>query len=468
MRALLSTTLLLLALFLGWTVMGLWVGRDALAQGPAGLGPQSLEIAFPNLSFRRMVGLTHADDGMDRLWAVLQDGRIMVFPNDPQVMQAGLFLDIQGRVNGSGNEEGLLGLAFDPDYRSNGHFYVSYTAAGPRRSVISRFSVSGDDSNKADSTSELVLLEVPQPYSNHNGGSVTFGLDGYLYIALGDGGSGGDPLGSGQDTSTLLGAILRIDVGEATPGAPYRIPPDNPLVGMGSARPEIWAYGLRNPWKFSFDPASGDLWAADVGQNDYEEVDIIRRGGNYGWNVMEGAHCYPQSVQTCDQSGLEMPVTEYGHDLGCSITGGYVYRGSKLPELVGAYLYADFCSGRIWALRYDGTAVTETALLADTSLQVPSFGVDEVGEVYVLAFDDRIYRFVPPEPAPTATPAPTVTPALIPTPMPTATPTATPEPAPPSSGDIVLPDWSGLVLAMLGVAALVLSGGLLLSRGKGR
>lgn len=362
---------------------------------PPPLTARKIEKAFPSLPpIPRMVHLTHAGDGTGRLWAVFQSGAILVFPNDQSVSTTEAFLDIRRQVNSQGEEEGLLGLTFSPNYVTNGYFYVNYTAANPRRSIISRFSVSATNPNRADPQSELILLEVSQPFSNHNGGTVAFGPDGYLYIGLGDGGSRGDPSGNGQNTATLLGSILRLDVSQATAREPYRIPTDNPFMGVDSgARGEIWAYGLRNPWKFSFDPVSGDLWAADVGQNDYEEVDIIRPGANYGWNIMEGAHCYPSTIRTCDRRNLQLPIIEYTHDEGCSITGGYVYRGRRLPALEGAYVYADFCSGRIWALRYDGSKVTDHALLTDTPLTIPSFGLDENGEIFILAFDGNIYRF---------------------------------------------------------------------------
>ena len=356
------------------------------------LAAVELEPAFPGLEFDRMVLLTYPDDESGRLFVVLQPGRIVVFENDPGVESAETFLDIRERVNDSGNEEGLLGLAFDPAFAENGYFYVNYTASGPRRTVVSRFSVSAGDPDRADADSELVFLEVPQPYRNHNGGHVAFGPDGMLYVGLGDGGSGGDPRGNGQDTSTLLGTILRVDVSALDETGGYAVPPDNPFAGGdGTARGEIWAYGLRNPWRFSFDRETGDLWAADVGQNRYEEIDLIRPGRNYGWNVMEGAHCYRRAG--CDTRGLEFPVAEYGRDGGCSVTGGYVYRGRRLPTLYGAYLYADFCSGKIWALRYDGAAVTEQMLIADTGLSISSFGEDASGEVYVLTFEGAVYGF---------------------------------------------------------------------------
>ena len=350
-----------------------------------------VERAFPNLSFDRMVFLIHPGDGTDRLFLVLQPGRIMVFPNQETVEDAQVFLDIRGLVNDRGNEEGLLGLAYDPDYASNGFFYMYYSASNPRRSVISRFSVGTGDPNKADPASEQVILEVAQPYANHNGGMLAFGPDGYLYISLGDG--GGDPQGNGQNPGTLLGAILPIDPRTPSDGNRYSIPPDNPFVDNSNFRKEIWAYGLRNPWRFSFDSETGELWVGDVGQNAWEEIDLILPGRNYGWNVMEGLHCFPPSVSSCDQAGLEPPIVEYPLSGGnCAVTGGYVYRGSRQPSLNGTYVYGDFCSGRIWALRHDGQRVTDHALLADSSLDISSFGEAATGEIYVLSFDRRIYQ----------------------------------------------------------------------------
>ena len=277
------------------------------------LAPVELEPAFPGIEFDRMVLLTHAGDDTGRLFLVLQPGMIVVFENDPGVESAQTFLDIRERVSDAGNEEGLLGLAFDPAYAEDGYFYVYYSASRPRRSVVSRFSVSLGDPNRAEPGSELVFLEVEQPYSNHNGGHIVFGPDGMLYVGLGDGGAAGDPQGNGQDTSTLLGSILRIDVSRLDSLGTYAVPDDNPFAGSGgTARGEIWAYGLRNPWRFSFDLEAGTLWAADVGQNLYEEVDIIRPGLNYGWNVMEGSHCFRQT--RCDAGGFTMPVAEYGRE----------------------------------------------------------------------------------------------------------------------------------------------------------
>ena len=354
-----------------------------------------------------MVHLTYPPGGGDRLYLVLQPGLIVSFEDRQDVETLGLFLDIRDRVNDQGNEEGLLGLAFDPAYESNGYFYVYYSAAGPRRSVISRFSVDSSDPAKADVSSEKQVMVIPQPHSNHNGGHLVFGPDGYLYIGVGDGGSANDPQGHGQDRTTLLGTILRIDVSTIDSEGRYAVPPDNPFVGEGGGvRTEIWAYGLRNPWRFNFDSATGDLWAADVGQNAWEEVDIIRRGLNYGWNVMEGAHCFAggrslgsllrRGPGECDQDSLELPVVEYDRDGGCSVTGGYVYRGSRLPSLAGAYVYGDFCSGKIWAVRQEGGSVTEHRLLVDSSLRIAAFGEGPEGELYMLSFDEKIYRFAAP------------------------------------------------------------------------
>ena len=339
-----------------------------------------VEPAFPNLAFERPVFLTHAGDGSNRLFVVEQAGRIYVFPNDGATRDVDLFLDISDRVSRSANEEGLLGLAFDPEYLDNGVFYVYYSAANPRRSVLSRFA--GDDSepNRANQASEQVILEIAQPYGNHNGGALVFGPDGYLYVGLGDGGSGGDPQGHGQNLGTLLGSIIRIDPDAPADGKLYGIPIDNPFSNRDGARGEIFAYGLRNPWRFSFDPVTKLLWVGDVGQNAIEEIDIVASGLNYGWNIMKGSHCFsPRSG--CAPSGLEMPVVEYDHSEGCSVTGGYVYRGKRLAMLYGAYVYGDFCTSRIWGLRFEHGEVTEHRRISDSGLQISSFGVDEEGRI---------------------------------------------------------------------------------------
>lgn len=355
---------------------------------PAALGSVDLVPVFPALAFERMVGLQYPVGDPSRLYAVLQEGRIVSVANDTNAESHRVFLDITDRVSRAGNEEGLLGLAFDPEFHESGHFYVYYSAAGPRRSILSRFTAAG---GQVDHASELVVLEVGQPYSNHNGGEIAFGPDGYLYVALGDGGRAGDPMRHGQNKATLLGTILRIDVATLDEHGRYSIPPDNPFAGDPQARGEIWAWGLRNPWRFSFDRLTGDLWTADVGQNLYEEIDLVLPGANYGWNLMEGFDCYGAS--DCNRDGLTLPVIEYGREDGCSVTGGYVYRGSRLQSLYGAYVYGDFCSGKIWALRYEEGTVVAHALIADSDLQISSFAEGPDGEIYVLSFTGRVYGF---------------------------------------------------------------------------
>lgn len=350
--------------------------------------------AFPNLSFGRPLGIQHAGDETGRLFVVEQSGVISVFPNETDVEEADIFLNIQDRVTDASNEEGLLGLAFHPDYETNGYFYVNYTASNPDRTVISRFSVSGSDANISDAASETVLLSFNQPYGNHNGGHLSFGPDGYLYIAVGDGGSAGDPENNGQDRTTLLGSILRIDVDTQENGNEYGIPDENPFTDNNEGyREEIFAYGLRNPWRFSFDADTNELWAGDVGQNSMEEIDLIESGLNYGWNIMEGTSCYPTGTE-CDRDGLEPPVFAYGHSQGDrSVTGGYVYRGSDIPELIGLYIYADFLSGRIWALDISNPNNPENTELLNSDLNISSFGTDSNNELYLTAFDGKIYRF---------------------------------------------------------------------------
>lgn len=380
-----KTTMIFMAV-LSMTIICCLSGRDQL------YAQVDFEVAFPNLNFTRPVDLQHPNDDSNRLFVVEQRGIIYTFENNRDVNLKNIFLDIRERVNNSGNEQGLLGLAFHPDYQNNGYFYVDYTAANPNRTVVSRYQVSVSNPDSALKDSEFVILEVDQPYSNHNAGQIVFGPDGYLYITLGDGGSGGDPEGNGQNLEILLGSILRIDVDRTEADLNYGIPPDNPLVAnLRGFRDEIYAYGLRNPWRISFDPETHRLWAADVGQSAYEEIDIIEKGKNYGWNIMEGFHCYNSA--SCDTADLTLPIREYSHSVGQSITGGYVYRGSEVPELTGRYIYADYISGRIWTLEYDGTGEAVNSLLDDTDLGISSFGVDRNNELYICAFDGRIYRF---------------------------------------------------------------------------
>ncbi len=326
--------------------------------------------------------IQNAGDGSGRLFFVQQDGLVRIFRNG--ALAAPPFLDIRSRTHGDG-ERGLLGLAFPPGYAQKQAFYVNYTdLAG--NTVIARYRVSADP-DAADPASETVLMNIPQPFPNHNGGQLRFGPDGYLYVGMGDGGSAGDPMRNGQNRAALLGKMLRLDV-ESNPGQ-VRIPQGNPFANTPGARPEIWALGLRNPWRFSFDRATGDLWIADVGQDLFEEVNFqpasSRGGENYGWNLMEATHCYQAN---CNQQGLTLPVAEYPHGAECSITGGFVYRGRISPGLRGTYLYGDFCSGRIWGLERAGASWRNRLLLA-SGFGITTFGEDEAGEVYVANFEDE-------------------------------------------------------------------------------
>lgn len=355
--------------------------------------PLEPERAFPRLRFDRPVQVTYAGDGSGRLFVVEQAGLIHVFPNRPDVDHTTIFLDIRDVVSRDHNEEGLLGLAFHPRFKENGEFFVYYSTR-PRASIVSRFRVSREDPNRADRSSEEILMHIPQPFGNHNGGSIEFGPDGYLYIGLGDGGSANDPFGAGQDLKTLLGKILRIDVDHRDPGLAYAIPKDNPFAGRSDGtRGEIWAYGLRNVWRLAFDRVTGDLYAGDVGQNRYEEVDLIVRGGNYGWKIREGFHPFePSAPQTGDV--LIDPLVEYFRHEGMSVTGGRVYRGRRLPEFYGAYFYGDYVTGNVWILRLDeNKRVIENRKVARTGLNISSFGEDAEGELYFTAFDGYVYRF---------------------------------------------------------------------------
>jgi glucose/arabinose dehydrogenase len=340
--------------------------------------------------------IVSAGDGTDRLFIVEQVGRIRVVEEGE--LAGTPYLDLRDRLV-FGGEQGLLGLAFHPSFEENGRFFVDYTDLRGD-TVVSEFRVPRPDASRADAGSERVLLRVDQPFANHNGGHLAFGSDGYLYVGLGDGGSAGDPMGNGQRLDTLLGKILRIDVDGGREGAEYGIPGDNPFVGRDGARPEIWAYGLRNPWRFSFDRETGALWIGDVGQASIEEVDRGQagRGGlNYGWNTMEGSACF-QPPSGCDERDLVLPVAEYRHDDGCAITGGFVYRGSRWPALRGAYLFADYCSGTIWALDADRPLGESPVVVLETGLSISSFGEDGAGELYVADHGKgRVFLIVAPE-----------------------------------------------------------------------
>jgi glucose/arabinose dehydrogenase len=420
-------------------------GRDnASAQGPlAPFPPIQLQPVASGLI--TPVTVTNAGDGSGRLFIVQQEGQILIFINGNILPTP--FLDISELVSCCG-EQGLLGLAFHPDYANNGFFYVYYTDdAG--NIAVARYTVSAADPNLADPDSRYPILSQPHPgQSNHNGGQLAFGPDGYLYAGLGDGGGGGDPNENGQDLQIWLGKILRVNVnGDDFPNDPnrnYAVPPGNPFVGDPNAFAEIWAYGVRNPWRFSFDRETGDLFIADVGQNLWEEIDFqlaaSSGGENYGWDVLEGMHCYedvpPGSCNAFLNGGSTLPVLEYSHTFGCSVTGGYRYRGQLYPQLDGIYFYSDLCSGTIWGAIQDGTRWVSQDLL-DSGLTVTTFGEDEAGEVYVADYSGGVlYQIVAEQPTPTptatATPSTTVTPTATPagtvTPTPTSTPSVTPTP----------------------------------------
>ena len=368
---------------------------DGDGNGGGDPDPQTEEIvivnAFPALRFNRPVDLQSPEDNTNRIFVVEQSGLIRTFSNEPDVANMSTFLDIQARVDDSENEMGLLSMVFHPDFENNGFFYVNYTVSRDL-SLVSRFQVSSVDANQADASSELILLSIPQPFTNHNGGQLAFGPDGFLYIASGDGGSAGDPQGNAQNRGNLLGAILRIDVNTPSGGLNYSIPSDNPFAGSSDFREEIFAYGLRNPWRMSFDAQNGRLWSGDVGQGRLEEINIIENGVNYGWNILEGTECFQSN--DCNQDELRLPVFEYSHDNGdVSITGGYVYRGNQIPELQGRYVYADFVSGRIWSLNAETNGAIDNQLIEDTNFNIASFGTDNNQELYICSFDGSIYRF---------------------------------------------------------------------------
>lgn len=344
-----------------------------------------LATVVPEGTFNRPIGLEKRADRPDKLYVVEQAGVIRQLDlNQPQVSPQTV-LDIRDRVRDDGNEKGLLGLAFHPT--KPGEAYVNYTTA--THTVVSRFTVDPRNEDQLDPKSERIILTFKQPRSNHNGGHLAFGPDGLLYIASGDGGGSGDPYNSGQDKQSLLGKILRIDVDREEGRLAYAIPDDNPFAGGGGA-PEVYAYGLRNPWRFSFDAETGQLWAADVGQNRLEEINLIVNGGNYGWNVREGTKCY-KPANGCASEGFIDPIYEYGRDEGVSVTGGYVYRGAQIPVLKGWYVYADYAMGTIWGLRLKDEGVENRALIA-SKLLIPSFGTDANGEIYVVAHDGGIFR----------------------------------------------------------------------------
>lgn len=373
-------------------------------------------LAQPTLTTERVaaglaspLAFTHAGDP-DRAFLVQQRGLILVLDLTTGTVLPTPFLNLAGRVSQSGSERGLLGLAFHPDYASNGLFFVNYTDIASGDTVIAQFSVGGDP-DVADPDSFVQVLTFDQPFSNHNGGWIGFGPnDGYLHISAGDGGSGNDPGNRAQTTTVLLGKMLRIDIdGDDFPNDPlanYAIPSSNPFADGGGAG-EVWAYGLRNPWRSSFDRATGDLWIADVGQNNYEEIDFEPAGSvggkNYGWRCMEGFHCTGLTGCTCNDAGLVLPIHEYTHSQGCSVTGGSVYRGAAIPHLRGTYFFSDYCTATLWSFRYDGSNKTE---FADRTTElapgggmainsVASFGEDARGEIYICDLGGEVFRVIP-------------------------------------------------------------------------
>ncbi|MFC2028663.1 PQQ-dependent sugar dehydrogenase [Chloroflexota bacterium] len=369
---------------------------------PIDTATESPVRSFPNMEmyfwklisneFSQPVDLTNANDGSERIFVVEKEGIIQVVTKDG--IRPIPFMDIRGKVNSSGYEQGLLSAAFHPEFPENGYLFAYYIDKNGN-TVVSRFSANPAtpiDQQSIDPDSELIILQVKQPFGNHNGGQLAFGPDRMLWIGLGDGGSGGDPYGNGQSVQTMLGKILRIDVDQ---GNPYGIPLDNPFLS-GGGLPEIWAYGLRNPWKFSFDSQTGDLYIADVGQNQWEEINFLPAGFsqlpvNFGWNLREGQHDY-QDGSLATSNILVEPIQEYAHDQGCSVTGGYVYHGYGLPELDGVYFFGDFCSGLVWGLINKGNDQWDGRVVFETGLSISSFGVDEIGEIYLLDLNGGLYR----------------------------------------------------------------------------
>ena len=400
--------------------LGTTTGRHGEESTPIDPAELKIDVELVVGGMTRLVGVASAGDGSGRLFLLEKEGRVRIVEGGELLDEP--FLDITGQVESSASERGLLGIAFHPDFVANGEFFVNYTTSsdsvapgyGGGDTIVSRFKVSPDDPNRADRASESVVIAYAQPYSNHNGGNLRFGpTDGCLYIGTGDGGSGGDPDNRAQDGGELLGKMLRIDVDVPGDAGGYAVPGDNPYVGDDGLLDEIWAYGLRNPWRYTFDALTGDMYIADVGQSTIEEVDFqpadSSGGENYGWPIMEGSRCY-RPATGCDETGLVLPVTEYDHSDGVSITGGEVYRGARFPRLVGTYMYADYGTRNVWGLNRAADGTWRSALIGRLDFSPSSFGADESGEIYVVSDsggDSALYHVVDANggAAPTATAA---------------------------------------------------------------
>ena len=361
----------------------------AAVQSPAALGDIGIKLEPFATVPGGPLAIAAPEDGSGRLFVAAQDGKIWVVARDGTVRPEPM-VDLDPRLR-SGGEQGLLGLALHPEFPTDPRAFVNYTD-NSGDTIVASLTLVPNDPNRLDPASHRQLLFVDQPFPNHNGGALAFGPDGYLYVAMGDGGSGGDPQGNGQDTNALLGKILRLDIDVGPGDQVYAIPSDNPFAG-GGGRGEVWHYGMRNPWRMSFDRANGDLWIGDVGQNAFEEVDVGRAGAgglNFGWNIMEGSHCF--NADTCATESLTLPVSEYGRELGCTVIGGYVYRGSAYPFLVGTYLFTDYCSGRIFAIDAGGDDLVAPVEVGNGSGNISAFGEDAEGELYVTALGGEVSR----------------------------------------------------------------------------
>ena len=371
-------------------LVGLVAVEPGWAAGPTSPDAPAVHLQLVVSGLNAPVDFQSSHDGTGRFFVVEQGGTIRIVKG--KKVLAAPFLDISSIIV-SGGETGLLGLAFHPQYKTNGRFFVNYTRSvnGQLQTAIAEYHVSPTNPNLADPNSGKVLLSFDQPFSNHKGGQLAFGPDGFLYIGTGDGGSGGDPFGNGQKLSTLLAKMLRIDINS---GSPYGIPADNPFVGVNGAKGEIWAYGFRNPWRFAFDDKlSKRLFVGDVGQDNWEEVDIVTKGGNFGWNIMEGNHCYPPG-SNCNQTGLIPPIAEYSHSEGIAVIGGYVYRGSAIPALKGLYVFGDFGSGQLWTLQETQPGIWQRAPLLSTGINISAFGRAGNHELYVLEYGGNLYKLV--------------------------------------------------------------------------